>query len=270
MNILEEIIARKRIEVAGAKKNTPVSELENSPFFKRETISLKAALERENVPSIIAEFKRRSPSRGEINSRVKPAQIAQDYQNAGATAMSVLTDTISFGGATHDLVMARQNAKIPLLRKEFMIDPYQIIEAKAIGADAILLIAACLTPNHLKEMAQTAQQYGLEVLLEVHNQAELESHLNKYVSVVGVNNRNLKTFDVSIDTSLKLANLIPDEFVKISESGLRSSEEIVKLHKAGYQGFLIGESFMKSADPGKSCKELLLSIDQLLNPEAML
>ncbi|EAY30747.1 indole-3-glycerol phosphate synthase TrpC [Microscilla marina] len=270
MNILEEIVVRKRTEVAGAKRNTPVSELEASPFFKREIISLKSSIEQRHSPAIIAEFKRRSPSKGEINSRVKPAQIAKDYQNAGVTAMSVLTDTVSFGGATHDLIMARQQVNIPLLRKDFMIDPYQIIEAKAIGADAILLIAACLSPNQLKELAQTAQQYGLDVLMEVHSQAELESHLNKYVSIVGVNNRNLKTFDVSIDTSLKLAELIPNEFVKISESGLKSAKEIVTLHKVGYQGFLIGETFMKSSDPGKSCQEFLQSIDQLLNPKATL
>ena len=166
--------------------------------------------------------------------------------------------------------MARQHVQLPVLRKEFIIDPYQVIEAKAIGADVILLIAACLSPNQLKELAQTARAHGLDVLLEVHNQAELESHLNPHVSVVGVNNRNLKTFEVSIQTSLDLVNQIPDDFVKISESGLKSPEDIVTLYKAGYQGFLIGETFMKSKDPGIACANFRASIERLLNPEAIL
>lgn len=270
MNKLEEIIAHKRIEVAGAQKNTPLRELEASPFFKRATTSLRASLEQKKSPAIIAEFKRRSPSKGDINTKATPAQTAQDYQNAGASGMSVLTDTSFFGGANHDLIMARQHAQIPILRKEFIVDSYQIVEAKAMGADAILLIAACLSPEQLKELAQTARQYGLDVLMEVHNQAELDTHLNKYVSIVGVNNRNLKTFEVDIQTSLDLVNKIPNEFVKISESGLKSSQEIVKLYKAGYQGFLIGETFMRSGNPGKGCADLLKEIDQLLNPEAIL
>ena len=194
MNKLEEIVAHKKIEVAGAKKNTPLRELEASPFFKRVPVSLRASLEQKKSPAIIAEFKRRSPSKGDINTRATPTQVAQDYQNAGASGMSVLTDTNFFGGSNHDLIMARQHTQIPILRKEFIIDPYQIVEAKAIGADAILLIAACLSPEQLKELTQTARQYGLDVLMEVHSQAELESHLNKYVSIVGVNNRNLKSF----------------------------------------------------------------------------
>lgn len=270
MNKLDEIIARKKIEVAGAKRNTPVQELENSPLFSRTTISLKQRIAEQKKTSIIAEFKRRSPSRGEINSKVTPTQVATGYQKAGATGVSVLTDTVAFGGSNHDLIMLRQHTKVPVLRKEFIIDPYQVLEAKAIGADVILLIAACLTPTQLKELAQTARQHGLDVLMEVHSQEELESHLNRYVSIVGVNNRNLKTFDVSLQTSLDLVNQIPKEFVKISESGIQSPEDIVKLYKAGYQGFLIGETFMKTPDPGAACKQFITSIEQLLNPEAIL
>lgn len=270
MNKLDEIIARKTIEVVGAKRNTPVRELENSPLFNCTTISLKQRIVEQKNPSIIAEFKRRSPSRGEINSNITSTQVAVGYQKAGATGVSVLTDTTAFGGSNHDLIMLRQHTTLPVLRKEFIIDPYQVLEAKAIGADVILLIAACLAPAQLKELAQTAHQHGLEVLMEVHNQEELESHLNRYISIVGVNNRNLKTFDVNLQTSLDLINQIPKEFVKISESGIQSPEDVVKLYKAGYQGFLIGETFMKTPNPGTTCQQFITSIEQLLNPEAIL
>lgn len=270
MNKLEEIVQRKRTEVAGAKRNTPIGELEASPLFRRQTISLKKNILERNTPAIIAEFKRRSPSRGEINSKVTPTQVAMGYQKAGATGVSVLTDMVAFGGSNHDLIMLRQHTKVPVLRKEFIIDPYQVIEAKAIGADVILLIAACLEPTQLKELAQTAQEQGLDVLMEVHSQEELETHLNRHVSVVGVNNRNLKTFEVSIQNSLDLVDKIPNDFVKISESGLKTAEDIITLYKAGYKGFLIGESFMKNPDPGEACAKFIKEIEQLLNPEAIL
>ncbi|HAS44531.1 MAG TPA: indole-3-glycerol phosphate synthase TrpC [Microscillaceae bacterium] len=270
MNKLEEIVNRKKIEVAGAKRNTPIHELEASPLFKRPTFSLKKNIYDNNSPAIIAEFKRRSPSRGEINSKVTPTQVATGYQKAGATGVSVLTDMVAFGGSNHDLIMLRQHTEVPVLRKEFIIDPYQVVEAKAIGADVVLLIAACLEPTQLKELAQTAQELGLDVLMEVHSEEELDSHLNRYVSIVGVNNRNLKTFEVSIQNSLDLADKIPSDFVKISESGLKTPEDIITLYKAGYQGFLIGETFMKTPDPGAACASLIQEIEKLLNPKAIL
>ncbi|OJJ20114.1 indole-3-glycerol phosphate synthase [marine bacterium AO1-C] len=270
MNKLEEIVQRKKIEVAGAKRNTPIGELEASPLFKRPTLSLKKRIQDNTSPAIIAEFKRRSPSRGEINSNVTPTQVAMGYQKAGATGVSVLTDMVAFGGSNHDLIMLRQHTEVPVLRKEFIIDPYQVVEAKAIGADVVLLIAACLEPTQLKDLAQAAQELGLDVLMEVHSQEELDSHLNRYVSVVGVNNRNLKTFEVSIQNSLDLADKIPSDFVKISESGLKTPEDIITLYKAGYKGFLIGETFMKTPDPGAACAQLIQQIEQLLNPEAIL
>ncbi|AEI48923.1 indole-3-glycerol phosphate synthase TrpC [Runella slithyformis] len=258
MNILDKIVAHKRIEVAEAKAKTSIADLEKAPLFSRTTLSLKNALTANGASGVISEFKRKSPSKGIINDRVLPEIVTKGYVEAGACGLSVLTDTEFFGGTFVDFAKARTaNPATPMLRKDFMIDEYQLWEAKAIGADVILLIAACLTPAEVRHLGRQARELGLEVLLEVHDREELEQSVCEYVDMVGVNNRNLKTFVTSIETSLELAQRIPDEFVKISESGLKDAETIQQLRSAGYQGFLIGETFMVNDNPGLALKELI-------------
>jgi len=247
MNILDTIVAQKKMEVALRKQQTAVAELERGRFFAHETLSLKKFLLDPARTGIIAEFKRKSPSKGIINDRVTVEEVTTAYARYGASGISVLTDEKFFGGTLDDLLAATIN-KVPLLRKDFMIDEYQIIEAKAYGASVILLIAACLTPAEVKKMAATAKNLGLEVLLEIHNDEELK-HICDEVDLVGVNNRNLKTFEVSIETSLNLINKIPSQKPAIAESGISSVDTIVTLRGAGFKGFLIGENFMKQPSP---------------------
>ncbi|MES2005289.1 MAG: indole-3-glycerol phosphate synthase TrpC [Bacteroidota bacterium] len=247
MNILDTIIARKRIEVAERKKQTSISELERGKFFANETLSLKSFLLDPARTGIIAEYKRKSPSKGVINDRSTVEEVTTAYAKHGASGISVLTDTDFFGGSLDDLLAATIN-EVPILRKDFMIDEYQLVEAKAFGAEVILLIAACLTPAEVKAMAVTAKGLGLEVLLEIHNDDEL-GHICEAVDLVGVNNRNLKTFEVSIDASLGLINKIPKEKPAVAESGISDVDTIVTLREAGFKGFLIGENFMKQASP---------------------
>lgn len=247
MNILDTIIARKRIEVAERMKTISISQLENTAFFKKPVLSLKKSLLDETATGIIAEFKRKSPSKGWIKAEADVDRVTTAYANGGASGLSVLTDNEFFGGSIEDLKKARVNA-LPVLRKDFMIDEYQLIEAKSIGADIILLIAANLTPAEVKQLAATAKNLGLETLLEIHNEEEL-GHICDAVDIVGVNNRNLKTFEVSIKTSVDLSTKIPGDKLKISESGISNVENILELKRHGYKGFLIGENFMKAADP---------------------
>lgn len=256
MTILDKIIADKKSEVALKKKLIPVSQLENSVLFDGRTTSLSKNL-RNNPIGIIAEHKRRSPSKQVISQAFSVEDVVTGYQNAGASGISVLTDGKYFGGSLDDLVLAKASVTIPLLRKEFIIDEYQILEAKAHGADVILLIAACLTRNEIKYLSEFAQSLGLEILLEVHDREELEKSIMPSLDMIGVNNRNLKTFEVSLEYSKDLAQHIPDEFVKVSESGIISTEAITELQQFGYQGFLIGEHFMKTENPGKAAKELI-------------
>jgi indole-3-glycerol phosphate synthase len=246
MNILDEIVAYKKMEVEKRKSAVSISELEQADFFSREGFSLKRSLI--EGTGIIAEFKRRSPSKGIINDKVTVEAVTKAYADNGASGISVLTDEQSFGGTMKDLIAARINNNIPILRKDFMIDEYQLVEAKAIGADVILLIAACLTPQKVKQLAVAAKNLGLEVLLEIHNDEELQ-HVCDEVDMVGVNNRNLKTFAVDINTSLQLINKIPAGKPAISESGITEVDTIISLRHAGYKGFLIGENFMKQPDP---------------------
>jgi len=206
---------------------------------------------------IIAEFKRKSPSKGIINDKVSVEKVTTDYAAAGASALSVLTDRQFFMGRKIDLVRARRNNKIPILRKDFMIDEYQVIEAKAFGADIILLIAAILTPQQIQQLASLAKSLELNVLLEVHNLEELQRSINPNLDAIGVNNRNLADFTVSVETSYQLAEHIPSEFLKISESAISDPETIRQLKKAGFNGFLIGENFMKQADPGAAMREFV-------------
>jgi len=247
MNILDTIVAQKKKEVAERKQQVSVAELEKGRFFANETLSLKSFLLDPARTGIIAEFKRKSPSKGIINDRVTVEEVTRAYAQHGASGISVLTDHEFFGGSLDDLLAATIN-EVPLLRKDFMIDEYQLIEAKAYGAEVILLIAACLTPAEVKTMAGVARGLGLEVLLEIHNEEEL-GHICEAVDLVGVNNRNLKTFTVSIDTSLALINKIPKEKPAVAESGISDVDTIVTLRQAGFTGFLIGENFMKQASP---------------------
>lgn len=253
MNILEKIIIDKRKEVALKKGLIPISQLEASVLFDRDTVSLANRLGDSNT-GIIAEHKRRSPSKSVINQKASVQEVAVGYENAGVCGMSVLTDGKYFGGSLDDLLLARASVGMPLLRKEFIIDEYQLIEAKAHGADAVLLIAAVLDRNEIKSLSEMAKSLALDVLLEVHNEEELHKSVMPSLDILGVNNRNLKTFDVSLDTSKKLSALIPDDFVKVSESGISTIAAIKELKPYGYQGFLIGENFMKTDNPGASAK----------------
>ena len=256
MNILDKIVFDKRKEVALRKSLIPEKQLLESVLFERKTISLASRLKVSNS-GIIAEHKRRSPSKSIINQDLNLQDVARGYENAGVCGMSVLTDSKYFGGSLDDLIIARASCKLPLLRKEFIIDPYQIIEAKAYGADVILLIAAILSKNEIKQLSELAKSLDLDVLLEVHNEAELHKSLMPSLDMLGVNNRDLKTFTVSLDTSKVLSQLIPDEFVKVSESGISSTKAIMELQPFGYRGFLIGENFMITDNPGVSALQFI-------------
>jgi indole-3-glycerol phosphate synthase len=254
MNILDKIIEHKRVEVAQRKAEVSITELERGPFFKSETYSLKAALKDNSKTGIIAEYKRRSPSKGIINDKAAVEEVTLAYASNGASGISILTDNEFFGGSLADLQKAAIVNKLPLLRKDFMIDEYQLLEAKAYGASVILLIAANLSVAEVKSLAGTAKGLGLEVLLEIHNEQELE-HICNDVDLVGVNNRNLKNFEVSLDTSVHLSSLIPSDKIKISESGIHKVEDIYYLEPYGFKGFLIGENFMKQQVPGNAFKD---------------
>ncbi|WP_442589495.1 indole-3-glycerol phosphate synthase TrpC [Pedobacter sp. AW31-3R] len=250
MNILDRIVIRKKEEVALAKAKVTVQELEKGLHFNRSPYSFRDFLMAKDRTGIIAEFKRRSPSKGLINGHSTVEEVTSGYAAAGASALSVLTDNDFFGGDLDDLLAARDVNKIPVLRKDFMIDEYQIIEAKAMGADIILLIAAILTPEEIARFAGLAKSLGLNTLLEVHHLEELQRSIHPLVDAIGVNNRNLADFSVDIQTSFQLAEEIPAEFLKISESAISDVETIKQLKKAGFNGFLIGENFMKTSNPG--------------------
>lgn len=253
MNILDEIIAFKKEEVEERKALYPVKLLERSIHFEAPTVSLKKYLLRKDKCGIIAEIKRKSPSRGMINKNVSIEKISIGYMQAGAAALSVLTDEKYFGGSNEDLTLARKFNFCPILRKDFIIDEYQVLEAKSIGADVILLIAAALTPGNLKQLALKARSLGLEVLMEVHNESELKENLHEEIDIIGVNNRNLKTFVTDINHSVAMAAQIPQEYMRISESGIQSPDDVLLLKNHGYQGFLMGEQFMKQSRPEKAC-----------------
>lgn len=263
MTILEQIVETKRKEVTERKNLVPTALLERSIYFSSQPVSLRKYLRRTDLNGIIAEYKRKSPSKGIINAYVPVERTSIGYMQAGASALSILTDTPYFGGKSEDLTTARKFNFCPILRKDFVVEEYQILEAKSIGADAILLIAAILSKEEVSTLAQFAHSLGLEVLLEVHNQEELERTLTPHVDCLGVNNRNLHDFTVSIDTSKQLASLIPDDFVKVSESGISQAETILELRDYGFEGFLIGETFMKQSRPEKACAALVEELNKL-------
>ena len=253
MNILDKIVAHKKQEVAQRRELYPVRLLEKSIYFDTPVVSMREYIRRPDKSGIIAEFKRRSPSKGEINSYASVERVTIGYMQAGASALSVLTDEHFFGGRNDDLTEARNNNYCPILRKDFIIDEYQLIEARSIGADAILLIAECLTGGEVKTFSKKAHELGLEVLMEVHSAEQLDK-LSEHIDLVGVNNRNLKDFTVSIQHSIDILPAIPDDLVKISESGLDDPRSVVELREAGFEGFLIGEYFMMDDNPGEKCR----------------
>ncbi len=257
MNILDEIIQDKYKEVEERKSLYPVKLLEQSIYFQSPVVSLKKYVQREDKSGIIAEIKRKSPSKGIINAHVSIERTSIGYMQAGASALSVLTDSKYFGGSKEDLMVARKFNFCPILRKDFVVDEYQIIEAKSMGADAILLIAAALEPKKLQALAKFAKSLQLEILLEVHNNKELQDNLNADIDLIGVNNRDLKTFVTDIEISKQLADKIPNQFVKVSESGIESTATIIELKKFGYEGFLMGQNFMQHSRPEKACRDFI-------------
>lgn len=260
MTILDKIVERKRVEVTEAKAKVSIEELSLYPLFDRTCYSLKKSVLDPKRTGIISEYKRASPSKGVINNINTVAEVVLGYQNAGASAISVLTDTDFFQGSLDDLKAARAVLTIPLLRKEFIVDKYQIAEAKAYGADIILLIAACLSVEEIQELSAYAKSLGLNVLLEVHNEEELNGNLFDTIDAIGVNNRNLKDFSVSLAHSYDLVSKIPNSYIKVSESGISDPSTIRELKTIGYNSFLIGENFMKTTDPGKALAEFVKEI----------
>ena len=259
MSILDDIISFKRQEVEKRKKDVGLDELEKREFFSREIISLKQSLLDEARTGIIAEFKRRSPSKGIINNAADVNKVTTAYVQGGASALSILTDEYFFGGSESDLLRARIH-EIPILRKDFIVDKYQLVESRAMGADVILLIAACLSPKEVRDLAAFAKELELEVLLELHGENEL-AHVCDEIDLVGINNRNLKTFEVDIERSLAMANKIPAGKIRIAESGISKIENIKLFREHGFKGFLMGEHFMKQADPGRAFEEFVSKLD---------
>lgn len=257
INILDKIVLRKRQEVQAAKEKVSLVELEQYPLFSRSCYSLRESVLDSSKKGIIAEYKRASPSKGLINGTSSVQEVVKGYQDAGASAISVLTDADFFQGSLQDLTEAREVLQIPLLRKEFIVDKYQIAEAKAYGADIILLIAACLSTLEIRDFSKYAKSLGLNVLLEVHNEEELNRSIFPSIDAIGVNNRNLKDFSVSLDHSYGLVNKIPNDYIKVSESGISDPQTIKELKKAGFHAFLIGENFMKTENPAQSIQEFV-------------
>lgn len=258
MTILDKIIENKRVEIEELKTQISIEHLIQESGFRHTTISLRNSLASSNT-GIIAEFKRKSPSKGYINESAQVSDIIPGYADFGASGISILQDNTFFAGGSTDLIAARPLVNVPLLYKEFIIDEYQIIMAKAYGADAILLIAAVLTVEQCATLAQKAHQLGLETLLELHDPSEI-NHINNDIDMVGINNRNLKTFEVDIEASIRLCHSIPNEFLKISESGISQPETVVKLRNEGFQGFLMGENFMKTENPPLALKKFIEDI----------
>jgi len=270
MNILDKIVAHKLEEVQINKKHVSKDMLMQSALYERSTLSMVAHLNREDKSGIIAEFKRKSPSKSNINIDASVKEVTEGYVLAGASGISVLTDRHFFGAHEDDIRTARQANDCPILRKDFIIDPYQIHEAKTLGADIILLIAEILTVSQVNDLANEAKSLGLEVLMEIHSEQQLDKYCTA-VDIVGVNNRNLETFEVSIENSIQLSNSIPSTALKISESGISNIQSIQKLKEVGFQGFLIGEHFMAASNPAKKCKEFInelntSQIKDIVNP----
>ncbi len=257
-DILSEIIANKRFEVDLQKQAISIEQLQEGISEAPAIRSMKQALV-SSKSGVIAEFKRRSPSKGWIKQGALPEEIIPSYVKAGASALSILTDEKFFGGSLKDIRTARPLVEVPILRKDFIIDEYQLYQAKIVGADAVLLIAAALELEKCNELAEKAHSLGLEVLLEIHNSDEL-GYINKEVDMVGINNRNLGTFFTDVENSFRLAGQLPQNAVLVSESGISDTETVKRLRAAGFRGFLIGETFMKTGQPGETLQNFLQAI----------
>lgn len=257
MTILDKIIERKKEEIITSKTKISLEKLKDSEFFGRKSFSLKESVK--NKSGIITEFKRQSPSKGIINDQVSPLEVTSAYEKFGASGISILTDKDFFGGSFEDILSVRNHINIPILRKDFMVDEYQFYEAKSIGADAVLLIASCLSTNQVQEFTELSHELGLEVLLEIHTEEELH-HFNSKIDLVGINNRNLKDFKVDLQHSVNLKNLLPKEVLSVAESGIYTLEDFHYLKEKGFDGFLMGEYFMKNKNPGKTFEEFIFNV----------
>ncbi|HAM09668.1 MAG TPA: indole-3-glycerol phosphate synthase TrpC [Bacteroidales bacterium] len=262
MDILEIIVAAKKEEVRRRKRLFPVKELKKSAFFDCTPISFYIALKKDG-PSIIGEFKRKSPSKGEINITESVGLVAAGYEKAGVSAMSILTDNDFFGGDNNDLSEVAALTGLPLLRKDFIIDEYQVVESKSIGASAILLIGSILTKSQTEHLANMAFSLGMEVLFEIHDENDLEK-MSYNIRIVGVNNRNLKTFEINMENSIDLLHQLPSDCLKVAESGFQTITDVKKMHARGYDAFLIGEKFMRSVDPSKSAAEFITGLKMVM------
>lgn len=262
MTILDQIVANKYLEVKERKSLYPVNVLEKSVFFQQRPLSLKQNLLREELFGIIAEFKRRSPSKGIINENALPEKVCNEYIQAGSSAVSVLTDSKFFGGSSADLINARKLNHIPVLRKDFIVDEYQIIEARSIGADAVLLITRLHQSERIEQLHRFANSLDMEVLVEVHDEKDF-SRIPYDAQLIGINSRNLASFDVDHGHLARLVHLIPPDVVKVAESGIKSPSDYIKIKDAGFNGFLIGELFMNTADPGNACKTFISKLKKL-------
>lgn len=256
MDILQKIKKHKEDEVSQRRSMYPLQLLEESIYYDSSVVSLSQYIRRKDKSGVIAEFKKKSPSEGYINQYADVEEISIGYMQAGASALSILTDENFFGGSSDDLKLARTYNYCPILRKDFIVDEYQIHETKSIGADAILLIAEILSASQIKQYVTVAHQLGLEVLMEIHSEEEL-GKFTEGIDVIGVNNRNLKNFAVDIQHSIDMIEKLPTDVVKISESGIRDVSDMVRLAKAGYEGFLIGTQFMKTSHPAQACRIML-------------
>lgn len=260
MKILDKIVEDKKIEINKLLSNSSISKLENSHLFSRKCISLKESIKNNNS-GIICEFKRRSPSNQNINYISSLSDVVSGYEEAGAAGLSILTNKKYFDGDTQDIIDIRDISNLPILRKEFIISEYQVIEAKSIGSDAILLIASILSEEEIIGYSSLAKSIGLEVLLEIHSEDELYKISGDDIDIVGVNNRNLDTLEIDLNNSVELYGKIPSKFIKISESGISEVESILKLKEVGYNGFLIGEKFMKTNNPMESAYDFIKKIE---------
>ena len=258
-DILDKIVAVKREEVAAAIKRKPLDAMRfdaESRVLTRDFVGALRAKIGAGQPAVIAEIKKASPSKGVLRADFIPADIAQSYAEHGAACLSVLTDAQFFQGCIDYLKQARASCHLPVLRKDFMVDAYQIYESRAIGADAILLIAACLDDAQMKDFEQIARSLDMAVLVEVHDGAELQRALKLKTPLIGVNNRNLKTFEVSLDTTLTLMKDIPADRLLVCESGIHSRDDVLRMGAAGVNAFLVGEAFMRASEPGEALAAL--------------
>ncbi|WP_185871834.1 indole-3-glycerol phosphate synthase TrpC [Blattabacterium cuenoti] len=263
MNILEKIVFVKQKEVSNNKIRYPIKKLEKSLSFERKTFSLVKNI-RNSHTGIIAEFKCKSPSKGVINKAVSIEKVIKDYELAGVSGISILTDQNFFSGKNENLEKSRSIVSIPILRKDFIIDEYQIIESKSMGADVILLIASILSKNQIYNFSKVAKSIGLEIIIEIHDEFEINK-ITDNLDIVGINNRDLHTFVIDHNNCFRLSSKISNNYIKVAESGIDDINYILELKKQGFKGFLIGEFFMKKKNPGISCKDFIKSLSKKLN-----